>query len=230
MYLEDRKKNLWIQNKVLDKLLEIKWFEPSKMVTSKALDLVQLHQERLKNFGLGQICPTELVKIWPGKKPHKLLELIEQSSNSTLQMCIDNTLQIIRDVAIDINCLAELDEITRAINNKMTGIIKEAAIKASGLTVKSTVAIRTLDSFNTKKIISDLDIVEKAVNKAITITQWYTFWIAVEYYITYKEKYLNPFEPLIDILHIGLWPIGVVKDKYVVLVPNRSEIKICQRI
>jgi hypothetical protein len=210
---------------------EYKWFCPvSPVIKREITTLVNLHQERLRPFGYKNTFPCQLMTIWPGKLPRDILRLHAEARKSVSYLVMDNTLGVLRDVAITDSRVIELDNSVRQVHAKTRSVARRLAIEGAGLSAKATLTIPmvVVDESGKPKdteMGSDLDTVEKAVEDAAQIASWYISWQVVSDLME-KKKYQNPFAPLMDMFKRGLWPIGAVQQNYVVLVAGGRKTEI----
>lgn len=210
-----------IVSKKIPNVLETKWFHPPTLLDSEVLlALAQKHQERIKPFGLRELYPIHLISIWPGVSPQDILEKHKECKTSLLQMFVDTGLQTLREIHLQAGKLTQVDGIVRDLHNKMTSIVKKAAIDASGLTVHATRAVPIGKGKETD--ISDLDIIEKACEDGLRVASCYVSWCIASVEIGFAKKYLNPFTPLMQLYDLGVWPLGLVKKRYWILVPGEA--------
>lgn len=205
-------------------ILEYPWFTPGKLVNKEALHtLVQEHQKRLKPFGCAQSYPCKTCNIWPGESAENIILKKREAKNSLLQMFIDNSLQILRIMNLEAGKLQKIDHDLREKEIALRDIIKKAAIESAGITIRSTITIPKLNYRN--RLPSEEDIVDLAVEEAVKITLWHLCWSITEEEIALLKKYLNPFEPLMKIFALGLWPLGISQKQYWIFLPKDSQIE-----
>lgn len=219
-----------MHKKYLEKILQYHWFKPELQVAAKDIEtFVIQHQERLKPFGLGSIAPYKTLKIWPGHLPENVFELIKKAKSAISQMFIESALGIVREVALDAIKLTTLDMAVREVSGTLKNSIRDHAIEAAGLTVKSTITMPIIlpDQIRNpnEEVISDIDVVEKALEDAVEIAGWCTSWMVVDDLLEQKG-YKNPFLPLMELFRMGLWPIGIVKNEFIVLIPGGRRIQL----
>lgn len=214
--------------KVTDSIDSIQWFSPGKVLIGDTIsDLVQKHQQRLQKFGLKEEFPCALVKIWPGKTSGEILQMHMESQNSVHSMLINNVFSMLRELAVKNFRMEELDKSVCEVRPKVTRIVKEAGIEMAGLLLKATMAIPNMRYEPDLSLIEDTDLVmvEKASEDMARIVVGNVSWNLMEDLLL-KKKYSNPFDPLIELCKMGLWPLGCHNKQYVVFVPGGKRIRI----
>lgn len=220
-----------VPKQVVDEINQYPWFIPKPtLVQENIIKLVKDHEEFLRPFGLKDSFDGSFIKIWPGSTPTEIAEIHKNAKKSVLYMIIENLLGVIREVAVTSRRMPSLDTILREIKCKIKTSIKEAAVQVAGLTVKQTLAmqvvipqIETMSQETTE--ITEVEIVDKAVDDALETIGWYISWAMLDDYFS-KKKYTNPFTPLIELWKLGVWPVGVYQNHFVILVPGGRRVRI----
>lgn len=201
------------------------WFAPKTLNQETIAQLVHQHQQRLQFAGLKKVVPHTLVKIWPGRPPFEVMQICNQSEKSTLHVVIENTLNMMREVAVEEFLVAKIDAAVRTVNTKIKMIARDSAVESSGLNIKETMSIPKVltkpDGKTNLELlsISDLDVAEKAGEQAGEVLGWLVSWFMLDSFLS-EKNYLNPFVPLVELFRMGLWPLGAVENTYVVFVPS----------
>jgi hypothetical protein len=209
--------------KLLQEILEFKWFKPeSKLSKSKICELAKMYQEKLKPFGFGTPVPCQFIRIWPGQTPIEIIQLRMESKKHLMNMFLENIGEVVREVAVDSARMSLLDMALRDVETKLKNVAHDFAIEATGATVKATVTMPIISPGTKEKALETLtefDIIEKAIEDAVAIAGRYIAWRIVEDHLT-KKKYTNPFTHLMELFKMGLWPLGIVQNQYVILIPG----------
>ena len=211
-------------DEIVRQISDYQWFKPENVVSKAQIHrLLATHQERFKRFGLGKIATTNLMKIWPGQEARNILTIRAETRKSLIRMFSDNILGMIRELALDNGRISKLDMAVRDIETKVKNAANSSAIEAAGLTVRATVSMPVIIPGNPvvsgPNDITDFDIVEKAVEDAVEASACYVSWHIVHDLLD-ERNYLNPFAPLMQVFCLGLWPIGINNNQYLVFVPG----------
>lgn len=201
------------------------WFVPPTPPVMETIEsLVQTYQDRLKPFGLKDLLPCEMIKIWPGKTPREISKFYQDSKTSIVYMVMENITGMVRDVIVKAGRMARADTLVHDVRNKVQSAARRGAIEVAGLTLRATMPIPiTINKDGSRKdlenMASDLDVVGFAVEDAVRISSNYVFWAIVDDLMT-SMNYLNPYAPLLELFQLGLWPLGAIKNQYIVFVPS----------
>ncbi len=201
----------------LESLSDYPWFQPESVDYHKVGELIKEHQQRLQAFGMKKSYPLKIITDW--KVASQIAKDVasaiprQASWNATRLQVIKNARIYIDDVAFN-QSLQITEEIvqaqaTRTVSDAIWMFLQEMALEMLQEDLRGIM----------------FDVSWAIAYDAARNSVWY---IAEDEMKTRGHE--NPFEPLMEIYRMGLWPIGLIREKgifgtrrcFAVFVPSNS--------